>query len=135
MKAALVSLRAHEACSGKAGAVGYCLGGKLAYLMATRSDSDASASYYGVGLADLISEAGKIQKPLMLHVAAKDQFVPPDQQAKVAAALKGNRHVTLHTYEAQDHAFARIGGQHYDKAAADLANGRTLDFFREHLNP
>ncbi len=133
LKATLAALRNHEACSGKAGAAGYCLGGKLAYLMATRSDSDASVSYYGVGLADLTGEAGQITKPLMLHVAAKDQFVPPEQQEQVAAALGGNPLITLHTYAAQDHAFARVGGQHYDKAAAELANQRTLDFFKEHL--
>jgi len=135
LKATLANLRGHKACSGKVGAVGYCLGGKLAYLMATRSDSDASVGYYGVGLADLTGEAKAIKKPLMLHVAAKDKFVPREQQAKVATALKGNLNVTLHTYAAQDHAFARIGGEHYAKAAADLANKRTLDFFKEHLRP
>ena len=134
LKATLASLRGHEACTGKAGAIGYCLGGKLAYLMATRSDSDASVGYYGVGLAELTGEASQIKKPLMLHVAGKDQFVPPEQQEQVAAALNGNSHVTLHDYPAQDHAFARVGGQHYDKTAADLANQRTLDFFKEHLS-
>ena len=133
LKAALAQLRAHEACSGKAGAVGYCLGGKMAYLMATRTDADASVGYYGVGLAELTAEAPNIQKPLLLHVAAKDQFVPPEQQAAVAAALQDNAQATLHTYEDQDHAFARVGGQHYDEAAAELANARTLAFFKEHL--
>ena len=42
--------------------------------------------------------------------------------------------MSLHLYEDQDHAFARIGGEHYDKAAADLANQRSLDFFKEHLS-
>jgi carboxymethylenebutenolidase len=133
LKATLTLLRGHKACTGKAGAVGYCLGGKLAYLMATRSDSDASVGYYGVGLAELTGEAKNIKKPLMLHVATEDQFVPPEQQDKVAKALKGNAHVTLHTYKGQDHAFARVGGKHFDKAAADLANSRTLTFFKEHL--
>jgi carboxymethylenebutenolidase len=133
LKTALAQLRGHKACTGKAGAVGYCLGGKLAYLMATRSDSDASVGYYGVGLADLTGEAKSIRKPLMLHVATEDQFVPPEQQDKVAKALKGNAKVTLHTYKGQDHAFARVGGKHFDKAAADLANSRTLNFFKEHL--
>ncbi len=134
LKATLASLRSHEACSGKAGAIGYCLGGKLAYLMATRSDADASVGYYGVGLAELLDEAPAIKTPLMLHVAAKDQFVPPEAQQKVASALSNNAHVTLHDYASQDHAFARVGGKHYDKAAADLANKRTLDFFKEHLD-
>jgi carboxymethylenebutenolidase len=133
LKVALASMRSHEASSGRAGAIGYCLGGKLAYLMATRSDADASVGYYGVGLAELLDEAPAIAKPLMLHVAGKDQFVPPEQQQKVAAALSANPLVTLHDYPSQDHAFARVGGQHYDRAAADLANKRTMDFFKEHL--
>ncbi len=133
LKTTLAHLRSHEAGNGKAGAIGYCLGGKLAYLMATRSDADASVGYYGVGLADLLDEARAIDNPLMLHVAAKDQFVPPEQQESVAAALSCNPLVTLHDYSSQDHAFARVGGQHYDRGAADLANKRTIDFFKEHL--
>src|SRR3546814_16632361 len=60
MKEALATLRAHEACTGKAGSVGYCLGGKLAFLMATRTDSDCNVGYYGVGLGDLLGEARQI---------------------------------------------------------------------------
>jgi carboxymethylenebutenolidase len=133
LKSTLAALRKHPACTGKAGAVGYCLGGKLAYLMATRSDSDASVGYYPVGVADLVGEAKSIKKPLLLHVANKDQFVPPDAQGKVKAALKDNSHVTLDDYPNCDHAFARVGGQHYDKQAADQANQRTADFFKKNL--
>src|SRR5258708_35148326 len=99
------------------GSDGYCIGGKHAYLMATRSDSDAIVGYYGVGIQDLLGEADSIKKPLMLHVAAEDQFVPPDAQAKIKAGLKDNAHVSLHDYATQDHAFARVGGQHFDKKA------------------
>ena len=133
LKATLAALRKHPACSGKAGSVGYCLGGLLAYLMATRSDSDASVGYYGVGIQDKLGEAKNIKKPLMLHVAAKDQFVPPPAQAKVHEGLKGNSLTTIYDYPEQDHAFARVAGQHYDKLAADSANKRTADFFKKHL--
>ena len=134
MKATLAQLRGHEACNGKAGSVGYCLGGKIAYLMATRSDADCSVSYYGVGLAEMLDEAANIAKPLILHVASKDEFVPPEAQQVVKDGLKDNAHVTIHIYEGQDHAFAREGGAHYDQASADLANGRTIDFFRANLS-
>ena len=133
LKSTLASLRQHAACTGKVGSVGYCLGGKLAYLMATRSDSDANVGYYGVGIQDLVGESRNIKKPLLLHIAGKDQFVPPEAQAKVKAGLKGNAQVTIHDYPEQDHAFARVRGQHYDKAAADLANTRTAEFFKKHL--
>ncbi len=133
LTATLSQLRGHEACGGKVGTVGYCLGGKLAYLMAARSDADCSVSYYGVGLDELLGEASQITRPILLHVAAKDQFVPPDAQQKIQSGLTGHPQVTLHIYEEQDHAFAREGGEHYDAAAAKLANARTADFFKEHL--
>jgi carboxymethylenebutenolidase len=133
LKATLAALRKHPACTGKAGSVGYCLGGKLAFLMATRSDSDANVAYYPVGVADLLGEAKSIRKPLLMHVAEKDQFVPPEAQKKIIEALKGNKLVTIYTYPGADHAFARIGGQHYDKKAADLANQRTAEFLKKHL--
>jgi len=70
----------------------------------------------------------------MLHVAVKDQFVPAEAQKKVQDGLRGNPLVTIHVYPEMDHAFARAGGAHYDKANADLANGRTATFFRQHLS-
>lgn len=133
MKTTLAELRAHEVCNGKAGSIGYCLGGKLAYLMAARSDSDANVGYYGVGLGDLLGEAGKITKPLMLHIAEKDRFSSAEEVAKLQQALSANSKVTTHVYKGMDHAFARQGGEHYDAAAAKLANDRTVSFFKEHL--
>ena len=133
LKATLAALRKHPACTGKAGAVGYCLGGKLAYLMATRSDADCSVGYYGVGIQDMLGEAKSIKKPLLLHIAGKDEFVPPPAQAAIKAGLKGNSNVTIYDYPDCNHAFARIGGAHYDKAAADQANQRSAEFFRRQL--
>ena len=133
MKATLAELRGHEACSGKAGSVGYCLGGKIAFLMATRSDADCNVGYYGVGLGDLLGEAGKITKPLLLHIAEKDKFSSPEEIAKVQQGLAANAKVTVEVYAGQDHAFARPGGEHYDAASAKLANERTVNFFKEHL--
>jgi NADPH2:quinone reductase len=133
LKTALAHLRGLPEVQGKVGTVGYCLGGKLAFLMATRSPADANVSFYGVQLDQYLGEAKDIGRPLLLHIAAKDQFVPPEAQEKVKAGLKGNPQVTIHVYEGQDHAFARVGGEHYDQGAADLANRRTADFFRQHL--
>lgn len=118
---------------GRVGTVGYCLGGLLAYLTAARTDADASVGYYGVAIDQHLDEARRISKPLLLHVAEKDEFVPPDAQARMAVGLAGNARITLETYPGRDHAFARTGGAHYDKAAADLANRRSLDFFAAHL--
>lgn len=133
LAATLAVLRGHAACNGKAGSVGYCLGGKLAYLMATRTDADCNVGYYGVGIEAALDEAKKIKKPLMLHIAEKDQFCPPEAQKKIHAGLAGNAQVTIHDYAGVDHAFARVGGAHYDKAAATQANERTAAFFAKHL--
>jgi carboxymethylenebutenolidase len=134
IQATIGFLRHLQGCTGKVGAVGYCLGGLMAYLTAARTDCDASVGYYGVNIQEKLGEASKIKKPLMLHIAGKDQFVPPEAQKKVIEGLKGNSHVTIHLYPEMDHAFARPGGQHYDKANAELANTRTATFFRQHLS-
>ena len=126
-------LRGHAACNGRVGSVGFCLGGKLAYLMATRSDCDASVGYYGVGIEGALDEARKIDKPLLLHIAALDKFCPPEAQKAVIAGLKGKRGVTTGLYPGVDHAFARQGGEHYNAKAAKLANDRTAAFFKKHL--
>ena len=133
LKVALAHLRGLKEVQGKVGTVGYCLGGKLAFLMATRSDADASVAFYGVQLDQFLGEARAITQPTLLHIAARDQFVPPEAQEKIKDGLEDNPHVTIHVYAGQDHAFARVGGDHYDKGAADLANKRTADFFRMHL--
>jgi carboxymethylenebutenolidase len=127
-------LRKHSGCSGKVGAVGYCLGGQLAYLAAVRTDADACVGYYGVNIQNRLDEAAAIKKPLMLHIAGKDSYTPPDAQKKIIDGLKNNPFVTIHTYPEMDHAFARQGGEHYDHASAELANTRTATFFRQHLS-
>jgi carboxymethylenebutenolidase len=134
IQAAIDTLRGRDGCSGKIGAVGYCLGGLLAYLTAARTNVEASVGYYGVNIQERLGEAANIKKPLMLHIAGKDQFVPPEAQKKLQDGLGKNPLVTLHVYPEMDHAFARVGGAHYDKACADLANGRTSTFFRQHLS-
>lgn len=129
----LAHLRAVQGCTGKVGVTGYCLGGKLTYLMACRSTVDAAAAYYGVGIEAALDEAKNIKKPTILHIAEKDGFVPPEAQKKIRDGLAGNANVTVHTYAGNDHAFCRKGGQHYDEAACKLANGRTMDLFKKTL--
>jgi carboxymethylenebutenolidase len=129
----IAAIRHLPGSTGKVGAVGYCLGGKLAFLAATRTDIDAAVGYYGVGLDELVGEASSLHKPLMLHIAGKDQFAPVPVQQKVHAALDGKSLVTLHDYPDDDHAFARVGGQHFSQASADQANARTAAFFKQHL--
>jgi carboxymethylenebutenolidase len=131
--ATLKAIRADAQCNGKAGAVGYCLGGLLAFLTATRTDADGSVAYYGVGIENRVGEAEKLTRPLLMHVAEKDQFVPKEAQAIILQALAHHPQVELHTYADRDHAFARKGGEHYHEADAKLANERTAAFFKKVL--
>lgn len=114
------------------GAVGYCLGGLLAYLTATRTDADATASYYGVGIDNYLGEAAKAKKPALLHIAEEDGFVSKDSQAKMKAGLTAPNY-QLYTYPGRDHAFARDGGKHFHPGDARKANDRTMAFFRTSL--
>ncbi len=131
IQSAIDHLRVTAGVTGKIGTVGYCLGGMLAYLAATRTDADASVGYYGVSLPKYLGEAGNITRPLMLHIADEDGFSSKEAQAETLAALKGK--AICHVYAEMDHAFARPGGANFNAEAAELANARTDAFFRDHL--
>ncbi len=122
-------VRSDKGASGQVGAVGFCLGGLLAFLTATRTDADAAVSYYGVGIERYLREADALATPLLLHIAQEDQFVPPEAQAMIQSALKNRGQVDIQLYPGRDHAFARKGGEHYDAADAATASARTLAFF------
>ena len=126
-------VRALPEVNGKVGAVGFCLGGLLAFMTAARTDSDATVAYYGVGIEGRLVEAEKLARPLLMHMAEEDQFVPKPAQAVILAGLKNHPQIQIHAYPGRDHAFARVGGEHYDPADAKLAGGRTLAFFQQHL--
>lgn len=129
----LGAARALPGSNGSVGTLGFCLGGRLAVLMATRSDSDVNVSYYGVGLDDLASEFENIEAPLMLHVAENDEYFPPAAQEKLFDALEDSEWVDAFIYPGASHAFARVGGIHYDARSAVIANGRTTEILAEIL--
>ncbi len=131
--AALEFLRKHSACSGRAGAVGFCLGGNLAYLLSVRFRPDCAVGYYGVSIEKSLDEAKNLSSPLLLHIAGSDKFCPPEAQAEIHATLDSNQLVTIYDYAGAGHAFGRPGGEHYDAAAAELANLRSLEFFVSNL--
>lgn len=131
--AAMDFLRKHPACNGHVGAVGFCLGGKLAYLLSTRFKPDCAVGYYGVGIEKSLDEAKDLASPLLVHLAGADKFCPPEAQAQIHQALDANPLVTIHVYPGRDHAFGRVGGEHYHAADAELANLRSLEFLVTHL--
>jgi carboxymethylenebutenolidase len=117
----------------KVGCVGYCLGGKLAYMAACRTDISASVGYYGVMIDQMLKESHAIANPLLLHIPTADHFVGPEAQAAMHAGLDDHPKVTLYDYAGLDHGFAAEMGDRRDEAGAQLADSRTAAFFAESL--
>ena len=117
----------------KVGCVGYCLGGRLAYMTAARTDVNASVGYYGVGIDGLLGEKHAIANPLLLHIPTEDGFVDKDTQKAMHEGLDDYSKVTLYDYEGLDHGFATEFGKRRADEAAQLADGRTSEFFAQHL--
>jgi len=122
-----------ECGGGKVGAVGYCLGGRLAFMTASRTDIDATVGYYAVGVPDLLREAHAIALPLLLHIAGDDCFVSPEAQAQMHEGLDDHPKVSLYDYPGLDHGFATEHGKRRDDEGAQLADARTEAFFEQHL--
>ena len=127
LRATLAAARALPGANGKAATMGYCLGGRLAFMMAEQSDADLNISYYGVGLDGLLGDLGKVSRPLLVHIADQDEFFPAEGRARVVAAVAGNPRIACHVYPGADHAFARVGGIHWDGRSAAIANGRSAE--------
>lgn len=132
IEATIHAARAHVA-GGKVGVVGYCMGGRLAYFAATRTDADASVGYYAVGIDGVLNEARAIANPLMLHIPTADHFVGPDAQAAMHDGLDDHPKVVLHDYAGLDHGFATEIGSRRNEEGAALADSRTDTFFAEHV--
>lgn len=118
----------------KVGAVGYCLGGRLAYLLAARTNIDAAVGYYGVAIDARLDEAVNIRAPLLLHIAGDDHLCPPPVQRTIVETLRESApQAVVHVYEGAGHGFARVGSPAYHADAARLANQRTIEFIAKHV--
>jgi carboxymethylenebutenolidase len=120
-------------CTGKVAVLGYCIGGLMTFLTAARFGADAAVVYHGGDTEKYLDEAGRIDAPLLMHLGEKDEFISPDAQAQIKAALAKRANATVFSYPGQYHAFSRHNGAHYNEAAATLAHKRTYEFLRQHL--
>ncbi len=131
---ALIRWLKDDAGVSKIGLVGFCLGGRIAYMAATRTDIDASVGYYGVMIDQMLDEAHAIAKPLMLHIPEDDHFVDKKAQAKMHEGLDDHPKVTLYDYPGMDHGFATEMGERRDETNARMADERTEKFLAENLS-
>lgn len=113
--------------NGKVAAVGYCLGGKLAYILATKPSIAAAASYYGVAIQASLDKVPEIKAPLLLHIAEQDHLCPPEAQTEIEEAMAASDLVTVLRFPGVGHAFARRGGATFDAASAERADKATAD--------
>lgn len=131
--ATIAHVRKLERCNGKVGIVGYCMGGKLACLVAARSDVDCTASYYGVGIEGMLDEFPDIREKLLLILVESDKLVPAAAKEKIIAAAKRNPAIEVDVYMGE-HAFARPGGPHFDASLAEKADAKVLAFLNDRLH-
>jgi carboxymethylenebutenolidase len=127
-------VRMRPECTGQVGAIGFCLGGRLAYLTATRTDIDVAVGYYGVGIEASLDEADSLRCPLALHFAELDKFVPETARNAIASKL-ADKNVRIFTYPGADHGFNCAERPAFDKAAALMAHSRSIALFREAIGP
>ena len=131
IQSAATFLRTSMTCT-KVAAIGYCLGGKLAYLAATQPGIDAAVSYYGVAIQSSLDRASSIKAPLLLHLAGDDHLCPATAQEKIVETLKPAG-VQIELHPGVGHGFARFGSPIFNDAAFTKADGTTRRFLSSAL--
>ena len=131
--AAVPFLQRHPESSGNVGAVGFCWGGGMVNRTAVVSPTlKAGVAYYGQQVP--ADQVPAIQAALLLHYAGNDERIDAGIPAYEAALKANGKRYTIYMYEGAQHAFNNdTGAARYNKAAADLAWGRTIAFFKQEL--
>ncbi len=132
--AAATVLRQMRECTGKVAAIGYCFGGRLAYLAAANDTLDAAVSYYGGGIQNALGVADKVTVPIQFHYAELDHAIPPDAMGQVKERFAGRDNAEFHLYPNAEHGFNCSARASYNQHASALAHGRTLTFLAGHLH-
>jgi carboxymethylenebutenolidase len=126
MRAATDWLRAQPFCNGKVAAIGFCGGGRFAFLAAVRCGVDAAASLYGLGISQHLGEVANARCPVQLHYGLQDQHIPREEIDAVAAGVRGRPNVEVLLYPDAGHSFANPVRPTFDPAAAKLAGERIV---------
>lgn len=133
LQAATAALRGRaEVGHAKVGAIGYCMGGRLAFNAAALAGVDAAVAYYGGGIQGQLDLAPRIACPVQFHYAGHDDHIPPEAVAQVRQAMAG-KSAELHVYPEATHGFNCWARASYHAPSAALAHGRSLVFLAERL--
>lgn len=124
MRTAAEALRRQPACNGKVVALGFCMGGRLAFVAAARSGVDAAIGLYGLDVSKHLHEVPAIAVPTHLHYGDKDQHVPLAEIEAVARGVAANPNIAIWRYPEAGHSFFNKVRPTYDAAAAALAATR-----------
>lgn len=124
MRTAAEALRRQPACNGKVVALGFCMGGRLAFVAAARSGVDAAIGLYGLDVSKHLPEVPAIAVPTHLHYGDKDQHVPLAEIEAVARGVAANPNIAIWRYPEAGHSFFNKVRPTYDAAAAALAATR-----------
>lgn len=131
--ASVAALRARpEVGQRKVGAIGYCMGGRLAFLAAAVAGVDAAVAYYGGGIHDQLDKAGAIRCPVQFHYAERDDHIPASAVERVRGAMAG-KGAEVHVYPGAMHGFNCWARASYHAPSAALAHGRSVEFLARQL--
>ncbi|MCA9804987.1 MAG: dienelactone hydrolase family protein [Cyanobacteria bacterium HKST-UBA02] len=133
LKHAADALRNHKACTGRIGAMGFCLGGKLAFRLAGATNLNVAISYYGGGIENHVSESDKIKCKILLHFGETDSHIPMSTVDKLKEAFQAKPNFAIEVYPGVGHGFNCDARSSYDSKAAELAWGRSIELLAREL--
>jgi carboxymethylenebutenolidase len=133
--AAFEMLKTAPETHGQVGVVGFCMGGRLAYMLAARAQPDAVVSYYGSGIGAQLQDAPRIQSPILFHFGTADAYLPMQEAESIRAAFADHANAEVELHEGAGHAFDNPSPMFHHAQASRDAWPQTTDFLRRNLAP
>lgn len=130
--AAAAALRATPGAEGRLAVLGYCWGGRMAFLALANGHADHAVAYYGGGIQHCLERADDIRAPLLMHFGGRDTHIPAAAVRSIAERFDARQQVEIHVYPEAEHGFNCSHRDTYHQRSAAEAHGNTLLFLSEH---
>jgi carboxymethylenebutenolidase len=127
------AIRRLSASNGRVGAVGYCLGGRLAFLLAMQESIDAGVCFYPVAVQPQLKTLRASRVPLLVHLGAEDVLCKPEAQREIKEFVEGANENRVIVHEGVGHGFARLGRVGVAASAGESAESTSVEFLSRHL--